>query len=190
MKWFDQHLDELDCALIDLVIPRQAGLKEAHSLVGLSIVEELRKNRLFPGLVLVLTNSRQLADGERALAAGCDGYLCKHAPQSEVPALIEELKLALTGNVVVISREMRHVFVRAELSSKESQIMEFLSEGNSWAEIARKMGYKSSNAACTVAYRAFDKLLSHADLDNLANSSGESKLEKAVERWRVRTGKK
>lgn len=188
MKWMDDNtLDNVDCVLVDLQLPASKGLTDVSSMCGLRIVQEVRQMRRFSGTVLVLTNSRDFSDGERALAAGCDGYLCKHAPMAEIPNMLAELKLALRGDVMIVSREMRHVFIREELSVKEARLMEMLNAGLSWAEIARELGYKTPKAAANIGYRVFDKLITVADRQ-MMGTDGERKRHKALERWRARLG--
>ncbi len=187
-SWIHSNdLKHVDCALVDLVIPKAPGQKEANSMAGLRIVKELRQADGFKGTILVLTNSRLLEDGERALQAGCDGYLCKHAPMAEIPSMVAELKLAMQGHVVLVSREMRHVFIREELSTKEARLMELVNEGCSWAEIAQELGYKSANAAATIGYRVFDKILEPYDEQKNVDGNNDKKRIRALEKWRIRT---
>lgn len=184
--YFDANgLTGIDCALVDLVLPGIPGARSANSMVGLNIVHSLRQELDFSGLIIVLTNSRLLEDGERALSAGCDGYLCKHAQMSEIPSLVLELKLALRGSVVLVSREMRHVFIRDELSAKEARLMELINGGATWAEVATQLGYKTSKAAATIGYRIFDKLLTPAENAQLSEDK-EVKRKRALEKWRAR----
>ncbi|MBX9685510.1 MAG: response regulator [Candidatus Obscuribacterales bacterium] len=184
--WMAAHdTAELDCALLDLSIPKSSLLKTAQSRNGLSLIEKFRKDPAFQGKILVLTNSRMMEDGNRALQAGCDGYLCKHAAIDEISSMIDELKLAIGGELMVISRQMRHVFLRDELSGKEARLMDLLSAGHSWAEIALDLGYKNANAACVVGSRVFAKVLAGSEYFSGAQEL-ESKRDKALERWRVR----
>lgn len=188
MQWMDAGgLDQVNCALVDLCLPRIRGATEVSSMCGLRLVQEMRQMRRFNGNILVLTNSREFADGERALAAGCDGYLCKHAPMSEVPAMLAELRLALRGDIMIVSREMRHVFIREEFSVKEARLMDMLNSGHSWADIAKELGYKTPKAAANIGYRVFDKLLTEGDRIAMG-ADGERKRHKALERWRARLG--
>ena len=186
IQWIEAGgLDQVDCALVDLVLPKLRGGTDVSSMSGLRIVQEIRQMRRFNGNVLVLTNSREFADGERALAAGCDGYLCKHAPMSEVPQMLAELRLALRGDIMIVSREMRHVFIREELSVKEAHLMDMLNTGHSWSEIARELNYKTPKAAANIGYRVFDKLLTEGDRIAMG-ADGDRKRQKALERWRAR----
>lgn len=179
--------NQVDCALVDLQLPVGRGSTEVSSMAGLRLVQEIRQMRRFAGTLLVLTNSREFSDGERALAAGCDGYLCKHAPMSEVPNMLAELRIALRGDIMLVSREMRHVFIREEFSVKEARLMDMLNQGHSWSDIARELHYKTPKAAANIGYRVFDKLLTEADRHQLG-SEGEKKRSKALERWRSRLG--
>lgn len=188
MEWIEAGgLEQVDGALVDLCLPKIRGAAEVSSMCGLRLVQEMRQVHRFKGNILVLTNSREFADGERALAAGCDGYLCKHAPMSEVPSMLAELRLALRGDIMIVSREMRHVFIREELSVKEAHLMDMLNSGHSWADIARELGYKTPKAAANIGYRVFDKLLTEGDRIAMG-ADGDRKRHKALERWRARLG--
>jgi len=189
MRWLAAtKLENIDAMLVDLQLPELPGHPAVSSLAGLNIVKAIRQEYQFSGTVLILTNSREFSDGERALAAGCDGYLCKHAPMAEIPNMLSELKIALRGDVVIVSREMRHVFLREELSLKEARLMDMLHAGHGWSEIARELGYKNSKAAANIGYRVFDKLLTPLDREGL-DADGEKKQHKALERWRMRMGR-
>jgi DNA-binding NarL/FixJ family response regulator len=163
----------------------QRGASEASPDAGPRIISKLRRASGFTGSILVLTNSRQLEDGERALQAGCDGYLCKHALISEIPSLVSELKLAMKGNVLLISREMRHVFFREQLSLKEVKLMELVSVGSSWEKISEELGYKTANAAATTGQRVFDKILNAPFEQDRPQAENDLKRSRAIERWQA-----
>jgi len=187
-QWIkDGGLNHVDAVLTDLVIPRTREGVETSSMSGLRVVQEIRQLHRFNGNIIVLTNSREFADGERALAAGCDGYLCKHTPTHQVAEMLAELKLALRGDIMIVSREMRHVFIREEFSIKEARLMDMLNSGHSWSDIARELNYKTPKAAANIGYRVFDKLLTEADRQSLG-TDGDRKRHKALERWRARLG--
>jgi len=178
-------LKELDCVLLDLQLPKLPNDSSTNPTAGLRLLQQIRQEQHFYGTVIVLTSSRSSADGQRALAAGCDGYLCKHARIDEIPAMLTELKVAIRGNVMMVSNEMRHVFFREDISAKEARLMHLLSNGKSWAEIAKELGYKTPKAAANVGDRIFDKLLSTQDRATL-EQIGEKKRHKAVEIWKSR----
>lgn len=178
-------IHECDCVLLDLQLPFRVGDKTVSSLAGIRILEELRHQHGFYGTIIVLTNSKAPADGQRALAAGCDGYLCKRAKISEVPQMLQELKMAIKGEVILVSSPMRHVFIRDDINAKEARMMDLLACGKSWAEIARELGYKTPKAAANVGDRVFDKLLSPQDAQKVA-AEGLKKRHKALEIWNSR----
>ncbi len=181
----DPSIKESDCVLLDLQLPFRVGDKTVSSLAGIRILEELRHQHGFYGTIIVLTNSKAPADGQRALAAGCDGYLCKRAKISEVQDMLNELKMAIKGEVILVSSPMRHVFIRDDINAKEARMMDLLACGKSWSEIARELGYKTSKAAANVGDRVFDKLLTPQDAQKVA-AEGSKKRHKALEIWNSR----
>lgn len=184
--WLNQgKLDSIDAVVLDLRLPFEKGDKRTDSRIGLRILNLLRDSYRFFGPIIVLTNSRDSADGKEALGNGCDGYLCKHAPADQVPIMVSELKMALLGDVVIVSNEMRHVFFRDDVSAKEARLMDLLSQDRSWSEIAQALNYKSSKAAANVGDRIFDKILTEDDRKRLMDN-GVKKKELALEVWRAR----
>lgn len=173
---------DCDCVLLDLQLPYLAGEQKVNSMAGLRILEELRHQQRFYGTIIVLTNSKAAADGQRALSGGCDGYLCKRARISEIPDMLAELKMAIRSDVIMVASQMRHVFIREDISAKEARLMALLSTGRSWAEIARELGYKTPKAAANVGDRIFDKILTPAD-QKAAAAAGVKKKQKALEIW-------
>ncbi|MBX9879448.1 MAG: response regulator [Candidatus Obscuribacterales bacterium] len=178
-------LAQCDCVLLDLQLPKSPGDRTVNSLAGIQILEQLRHVYNFYKTVIVLTNSKAAADGERALAAGCDGYLCKRARIADVPSMLSELKMAIRGDVIIVAAQMRHVFLRDDISAKEARMLDLLALGKSWTEIAQELGYKTSKAAANIGDRVFDKLLSPQDLSSVAAEGGKKRL-KAVEIWQSR----
>lgn len=200
LQWINSaDLSELHGVLVDLSLPELPGASSRTSTsCGIGIVERLRRAPGFSGVIVVLTNSRDPDDARRALKAGCDGYLCKFASSSSIPSIIKELKLALSGSVMMFSRELRHVFLRGDISVKEAQLMELVDSGCSWSAIAAKLGYSSANAAAAIGFRVFSKLLradkhlqESAETDPADSASTEelplaieNRRKRALERWR------
>ena len=185
-KWLGEgKLETVDAVVLDLRLPFEKGDKRTDSRIGLRILNTLRDTYRFFGPIIVLTNSRDSADGKEALGNGCDGYLCKHAPADQVPLMVSELKMALLGDVVIVSRELRHVFFRDDVSAKEARLMDLLSQDRSWSEIAQALGYKSSKAAANIGDRIFDKILTEDDRKRLM-ANGVKKRDLALEVWRAR----
>lgn len=181
----ETELKNCDAVLLDLQLPVDAGDTSVKSLAGLQLLELMRQEYRYGGIIIVLTNSRAAADGERALSAGCDGYLCKRARAAEVPAMLVELKLALKGEVILIASQMRHVFMREDLSAKEAKLLDLLAAGKGWIEIAKELGYGNSKTAANIGDRLFDKLLTPAELER-ASKELMTKRELAIEVWRKR----
>ncbi|HEY9684867.1 MAG TPA: response regulator [Oculatellaceae cyanobacterium] len=181
-------LSGIHCVLADLQLPKTKNETRVNSSAGLRILEEIRHGRNFYGTIIILTSSKAPEDGQRALAAGCDGYLCKHAPIADIPSMLDELKIAIKGNVMIVSSEMRHVFFRDDVSAKEARLMDLLVEDKSWAEIAQELNYKTPKAAANIADRIYDKLIPEGDKQQL-DAAGTKKRQKALEIWRSRHGR-
>ncbi len=179
------QLKEVDCVLLDLQLPFEEGDQSVNSLAGLQLLEHMRQEQKFYGTIIVLTNSRSAQDGQRALAGGCDGYLCKRGKISEIPDMVTELKMAIRGDVILVARQMRHVFIREDISAKEARMLDLLSYGKSWAEIARELGYKTPKAAANIGDRVFDKLLPPEEIERAARE-GLKKRHLALELWQSR----
>lgn len=107
-------LAKIDAVLVDLQLPTSRVDPGIIPDGGLQLIRQMRHRHQFRGRIIVLTNSSQLADGQKALDAGCDGYLCKHVRSGDLPALIAELRIAIRGDVVLVSQEMRHIFMREQ----------------------------------------------------------------------------
>lgn len=180
-----EEMKDIDCVLLDLQLPYEHGEQKVNSLSGLQLLEELRQVQRFFGTIIVLTNSKAPQDGQRALAGGCDGYLCKRARASEITQMVSELKMAVRGDVILVASQMRHVFIREDISAKEARMLDLLTYGKSWAEIARELSYKTPKAAANIGDRVFDKLLSPPDLERIA-AQGIKKRHLALEIWQSR----
>ncbi|MBS1957639.1 MAG: response regulator [Cyanobacteria bacterium SZAS-4] len=175
----------IHCVLQDLRLPRAAHDSTVSASAGIRLLQEMRQTANFYGTVIILTSSRDAEDGKRALTSGCDGYLCKNTRTADMLTMLNELKVAIRGQVILVSNEMRHVFFRNEISPKEARLMELLSHGKSWSKIASELGYSTSKAAANIADRIFDKILSSSDR-KLMEESGAKKREKAMEVWNLR----
>ncbi len=160
-SWYGSgHLNHVDAVILDLMLPYTAGEEQNGTKYGLTILEDLRKNHSFEGPIIMLTNSRESEDGRAALDRGCSGYLCKHASADAIPHMVAELKLALTGQVVLVSSALRHLIIHEKSSSTynsihrgqlnqvrknsdpETVLMDLLGQNpEAWAEIKKELGY-------------------------------------------------
>ncbi|MBY0546090.1 MAG: response regulator transcription factor [Candidatus Obscuribacterales bacterium] len=177
------QLQNVDCVILDLKLPRTAGERQTSTSIGIEVLATLRTQENFDQQILVVTDSLEPNDGEQALAGGCDGYLYKTGNLEDLPTLADELKVAIRGDVLMIPRQMRYVFLREVLTLKEAKLMELLDRGSTWNQVAKELGYRNANVATAVGYRIFDKLLSVHEQETI---SAERKREKAIEYWRAR----
>ncbi|HEY9677541.1 MAG TPA: response regulator [Drouetiella sp.] len=180
-----EEFGSIHCVLQDLRLPRAPHDRTVSPSAGIRLLQEMRQTRNFYGTIIVLTSSRDADDGQKALASGCDGYLCKHTKTTDMLQMLAELKVAIRGHVMLVSSEMRHVFFRNEISPKEARLMELLKLGKSWQKIADELGYSTSKAAANIADRIFDKILSHADRKSI-EETGIKKRDRAMEVWNLR----
>lgn len=167
--------------ILDLCLPKSDSDATLIRDAGLQLVRLLRSERNFPGPVIVLTNSVSFADGKIALNAGCDAYLCK---SRDLQDLIDSILFCVQDKGMVVSPEMRHLFLPEEVSAKEARLLDMLLDGNDWVEIANALGYKNAHGASSTADRVFDKLLTWHDVK--AHGHGQTKRQVALQLWRWR----
>ena len=101
--------------------------------------------------VLVLTSSESAADMARALAAGADGYVTKHGGRNE---LIAAIRLVHKGGRPVSRQAIlgaSKVGIDVALSPREREVLGFLREGLTNAEIADLLGITSHGVKKRVA---------------------------------------
>lgn len=161
------NMSDVDAIVLDVMLPYNSGAK-ADQKLGLVILEKLRSEVGFAGPIVVLTNSRDSQDGRDALERGCSGYLCKHAAAEAVPKMVMELKLALTGEVFLVSSDLnlQHLIVpqQRQLNSvgvgTENNVMGMLGHNTAWGEIKKELGYKTTD---TGSHLKFERRMSEWD---------------------------
>jgi RNA polymerase sigma factor (sigma-70 family) len=100
-----------------------------------------------------------------ALAAGATGYLLKRAPRSELLDAIREVRRGGSPMTTHIARKVVQSFQRAApaeqtgeaLSAREQEVLDHLSQGFLYKEIAEKMGI-SYETVHTYIRRIYEKL--------------------------------
>jgi len=137
----ESNMQGVDAIILDVMLPYSSE-HPPETKMGLVILEKLRKQLNFHGPIIMLTSSLDSDDGREALWKGCSGYLCKHASSDAVPRMVNELKLALSGDVVLIPNKLRHLIV--EKNEQESpHVMSALGHNSAWGNIKRELGYES-----------------------------------------------
>ena len=122
---------------------------------GLDGVETLRRHRAIApqSRVLMLTSSDSAEDVARALAAGANGYITKSVKHSEVFTAIRSVHAGgrpLSEHAIVDSRPTRQV-AGISLTPREIEVVAFMREGFTNAEIGRLLGISTHTAKAHVA---------------------------------------
>ncbi len=140
----ESNMKAVDAIILDVMLPYSPDTPP-ESKMGLVVLEKLREHLHFQGPVIVLTSSIDSDDGREALAKGCSGYLCKHASPESVPRMVSELKLALSGDIVLIPSKLRHLIVDKNESMSENSVhvMSALGHNPAWTDIKKELGFDS-----------------------------------------------
>ncbi len=137
------------------------------NLPGMNGVECVRRlKQSLPGIqVLMLTVYEDTDNIFNALAAGATGYLLKRTPRAELLAAIQEVRRGGSPMTAHIARKVVQSFQRAgpspqpteNLSQREQEVLDCLSQGFLYKEIADKLGI-SYETVHTYIRRIYEKL--------------------------------
>jgi len=137
------------------------------NLPGLNGVECVRRlKQLAPEIsAVMLTAYEDTENIFNALAAGANGYLLKRAPRAELLEAIREVHRGGSPMTTHIARKVVQSFQRTEpasqpgetLSGREQEVLDYLSQGFLYKEIAEKMGI-SYETVHTYIRRIYEKL--------------------------------
>jgi DNA-binding NarL/FixJ family response regulator len=137
------------------------------NLPGINGVECVRRlKQLLPEtLVVMLTAYEDTENIFNALAAGAAGYLLKRAPRSELIEAIHEVSRGGSPMTTHIARKVVQSFQKAgpstqpteNLSAREQEVLDYLSQGLMYKEIAEKLGI-SYETVHTYIRRIYEKL--------------------------------
>ena len=137
------------------------------NLPGMNGVECVRQlKQLIPQTqVMMLTVYEDTENIFNALAAGAGGYLLKRTPSKELLEAIQEMHRGGSPMTMHIARKVVQSFQQTaataqsteNLSPREQEVLDFLSHGFLYKEIAEKMGV-SYETVHTYIRRIYEKL--------------------------------
>src|ERR1700685_3745392 len=137
------------------------------NLPGMNGVECVRRlKQIAPEIsAVMLTAYEDTENIFNALAAGATGYLLKRAPRAELLDAIREVRRGGSPMTTHIARKVVQSFQKAApaeqtgeaLSAREQEVLDHLSQGFLYKEIAEKMGI-SYETVHTYIRRIYEKL--------------------------------
>ena len=144
-----------DVVLMDINLP---------GMNGVECVRQLKKTA--PGIqVMMLTVYEDTENIFDALAAGANGYMLKRTPGKELLEAIQEVQRGGSPMTAHIARKVVQSFQQSaasatateNLSEREQQVLDLLSRGLMYKEIADKLGI-SYETVHTYIRRIYEKL--------------------------------
>jgi DNA-binding NarL/FixJ family response regulator len=147
-----------DVVLVDINLPGMNGVELVRRL----------KQAAPQILAVMLTAYEDTENIFNALAAGAAGYLLKRAPRSELLEAIREVRRGGSPMTTHIARKVVQSFQKAgpapqaggggdTLSAREQEVLDLLSQGFLYKEIADKLGI-SYETVHTYIRRIYEKL--------------------------------
>jgi DNA-binding NarL/FixJ family response regulator len=147
--------DKPDVVLVDINLP------------GINGVECVRRlKQIAPEIAAVMLTAYEDTENIfNALAAGATGYLLKRAPRAELLDAIREVRRGGSPMTTHIARKVVQSFQKESLaaqtgealSAREQEVLDHLSQGFLYKEIAEKMGI-SYETVHTYIRRIYEKL--------------------------------
>jgi len=147
--------DKPEVVLMDINLPGMNGVECVRRL----------KQAAPPTQVVMLTVYEDTENIFKALAAGAAGYLLKRTKSAELLDAIREVRQGGSPMTTHIARKVTQSFQRAgpssqpteNLSEREQQVLDCLSQGFLYKEIAEKLGI-SYETVHTYIRRIYEKL--------------------------------
>jgi len=144
-----------DVVLMDINLPKMNGVECVRKLK--QVAPEI--------LTVMLTAYEDTENIFAALSAGASGYLLKRAPRAELLDAIREVKQGGSPMTTHIARKVVQSFQRPtasndsteNLSTREQEVLDCLSQGLIYKEIAEKLGI-SYETVHTYIRRIYEKL--------------------------------
>jgi len=147
--------DKPDVVLMDINLPGMNGVECVRRL-----------KQIAPEIAAVMLTAYEDTENIfNALAAGATGYLLKRAPRAELLDAIREVRRGGSPMTTHIARKVVQSFQRENvstqsgeaLSTREQEVLDHLSQGFLYKEIAEKMGI-SYETVHTYIRRIYEKL--------------------------------
>lgn len=161
------HYGSAEEALKDLPNVKPQVVLMDINLPGMNGVECVRQlKQQLPGTqVMMLTVYEDTENIFNALAAGASGYMLKRTPRAELLEAIKEVHRGGSPMTTHIARMVVQSFLKpvskneptAELSPREREVLDLLSQGLMYKEIAEKIGV-SYETVHTYIRRIYEKL--------------------------------
>jgi DNA-binding NarL/FixJ family response regulator len=161
------HFPSAEAAMEALPKERPEVVLVDINLPGINGVEFVRRlKQAAPEiLALMLTAYEDTENIFNALAAGAAGYLLKRAPRTELLEAIREVRRGGSPMTTHIARKVVQSFQKAgpspqsgdNLSTREQEVLDCLSQGFLYKEIAEKLGI-SYETVHTYIRRIYEKL--------------------------------
>jgi len=161
------HYANAEDALKELPQMRPEVVLMDINLPGMNGVECVRQlKQLLPGIqVMMLTVYEDTENIFSALAAGASGYMLKRTKTPELLEAIREVHRGGSPMTTHIARKVTQSFLRAgpssqateNLSQREQEVLDCLSQGFLYKEIAEKLGI-SYETVHTYIRRIYEKL--------------------------------
>jgi len=161
------HYGTAEDALKDLPQTKPEVVLMDINLPGINVVECVRQlKQILPSLqFIMLTVYEDTENIFSALAAGATGYLLKRTKTPELLEAIREVHRGGSPMTTHIARKVTQSFLRAgpspqpteNLSQREQEVLDCLSQGFLYKEIAEKLGI-SYETVHTYIRRIYEKL--------------------------------
>jgi DNA-binding NarL/FixJ family response regulator len=161
------HYGTAEAALEGLIKDKPEVVLMDINLPGINGVECVRKlKQAAPQIsAVMLTAYEDTENIFKALAAGANGYLLKRAPRAELLEAIVEVQRGGSPMTTHIARKVVQSFQKTgpaapageALSGREQEVLDFLSQGFLYKEIAERLGI-SYETVHTYIRRIYEKL--------------------------------
>ena len=117
-----------DVLLLDLRMPKKDGLQ---------VITELAVRRPSKPRIIVMTTYESEEDIRHALKAGAKGYLVKGAAPQQIRESVRRVAAGESLFPTTVASKLAESMARPELSKRERQVLEYISNGRSNKEIGR-----------------------------------------------------